>query len=383
MRVLHIVPYFYQAWAYGGIPRLSYHLCAELAKLGVEVDVATTDALDRERRRDSQKFSIDGISVRAYKNLSNRLAYDLQLFWPLGLSKEKSGLEKYDLVHVHGHRNFLNTRISSWANEARTPVVMQPNGTLVNIERRQTLKAVYDLLFWNRQVERTSLFIAVSDAERKQFLQLGIAEAKIRIAPNGVFVENPDPQVNFKEKFKIKTDYILYLGKITPRKGIEFVIEALEFLPGNISAVIAGNDMGFLPHLRSLAERKGLTGRVVFTGLLTTPWKEAAYREALATVYAGEFEIFGLVQFESILCGTPAIVADDCGAGEWIKKSGGGYLVPYGSAKRIAEIIQGMDREKEKASVKQAQEWIRNNLSWTTVAAGVKGFYEELLKAGK
>ena len=321
--------------------------------------------------------------MRAYKNLSNRLAYDLQLFWPLGLAKEKPGIRNYDLVHIHGHRNFLNTRISAWANEAKVPVVMQPNGTLVNIERRLALKSAYDLLFGNRQVKGTSLFIAVSEAEKEQFQQMGIAEQKIRIAPNGVFVENPEPSVRFKEKFGIKTDYILYLGKITPRKGIEFVIGALEFLPGNVCAVIAGNDMGFLPRLKEFAERKGLTGRVIFTGLLTTPWKEAAYREALATVYAGEFEIFGLVQFESILCGTPAIVADDCGAGEWILKSGGGYLVPYGDARRIAEVIQGMDIKKEKADIGKAQAWVKDNLSWSAVAAKVKGFYAELLKAGK
>jgi len=381
MRVLHSAPYFYPAWAYGGIPRLSYHLCADLLKLGVKIEVITTDAFDRRQRRENLNFTIDGIPVRAYQNLSNRLAYDWQFFFPRGLAKEEKGIRNYDFVHLHGHRNFLNARINRWANQAGVPIILQPNGTLVNIERRQGLKAVYDLLSGDREVENAALFIAVSEAEKKQFRELGISADKIRVVPNGVLVENPNPGVNFKEKFGIKGDYLLYLGKLTPRKGIEYVISALKFLPDQkIQAVIAGNDMGMTPKLKALASQLGLNERVIFTGLLDSPWKEAAYREALATVYAGAYEIFGLVQFESILCGTPAIVADDCGAGEWIRKSGGGLAVPYADAPAIAGAVKELDREKMKAEIKKAQEWIKKNLSWGSVAEQVKEIYREMVR---
>ena len=157
------------------------------------------------------------------------------------------------------------------------------------------------------------------------------------------------------------------------------MLEALKYLPAKISAVIAGNDMGMMPRLKTLAQRLGLSERVTFTGLLTSPWKEAAYREALVTVYAGKDEIFGLVQFESILCGTPAIVADDCGAGEWIKKSGGGFVVPYANPEAIAKVVSVLDREKMKMEVARAQDWIKQNLSWTSVAGRMKTIYRELL----
>jgi glycosyltransferase involved in cell wall biosynthesis len=384
MRVLHIVPYFYQAWAYGGIPRLSYHLCSALQKLGVQVDVVTTDAYDRDSRQKQLNYEVDKITVRSYKNISNRLAYDLQLFFPVGLAREKTRLNQYDLVHIHGHRNLLNTRMASWAADKRLPIVFEPNGTLVNIERRQLLKAAYDILFGNRQISRTNLFLAVSEAEKKQFLELGIPQSKIRILPNGVYVEDPNPAVNFKEKYGVQGDYILYLGKLTPRKGIEYVIHALKLLPDkNLKAVIAGNDMGMLPRLKNLARELEIDERVIFTGILHSPWKEAAYREALVTIYAGTYEIFGLVQFESILCGTPAIVADDCGAGEWLKKSGGGYLVPYADPKAIAQIVQQLDRAKEKEKIALAQEWIRKNLSWEAVAQQLKIYYQQVLESRK
>ena len=79
MKILHVTPYFYGAWAYGGIPRLSYHLAAAQDALGHEVDAVTTDVRDRDRRRDPEDYEVSGVSVRVYKNLSNALAYHLQL----------------------------------------------------------------------------------------------------------------------------------------------------------------------------------------------------------------------------------------------------------------------------------------------------------------
>ena len=47
--------------------------------------------------------------VSYFKNIHNRLAYDFQMFLPIGLSRKiKNTIEDFDLVHMHGHRNFLN-----------------------------------------------------------------------------------------------------------------------------------------------------------------------------------------------------------------------------------------------------------------------------------
>lgn len=380
MKILHVVPYFYPAWSYGGIARVSYHLSVSLARLGVEVEVVTTDAHDEKKRSNELDFMINKISVRAYRNLSNHMAYHWQFFFPLGFNREKYKISSYDLLHIHGHRNILNTRLSFWANRAGVPVILEPGGTLVNIERRKGFKSLYDLILGNRQIKKTDLFIAVSKAEKRQFLGLGIPSEKIKIVPNGILVENPKPDVDFKERLGIKGDYILYLGKFTPRKGIEYIIEALRLLHDkNLYAVIAGNDMGVKSNLEKLAQKLGLSNRVLFPGLVNSPWKEAAYQEALITIYAGEYEIFGLVPFESMLCGTPVIVANDSGCGEWVEKSGGGYLVPFGNPQAIADLVLRLDPAVEKERIKKAQAWIRKNLSWEQIARRMLGIYEELI----
>ena len=381
MKILQVVPYFYSAWSYGGIPRVSYHLSVSLAQLGIDVEVVTTDAHDEKNRRNELNFMINGIPVRAYRNLSNHMAYHWQFFFPIGFGQEKYKISSYDLLHIHGHRNILNTLLSFWANRAGVPVILEPGGTLVNIERRKGFKSLYDLLLGNRQIERTDLFIAVSEAEKRQFLGLDIPKEKIKVVPNGILVENPKPDMNFKESLGIKGDYILYLGKFTPRKGIEYIIEALNLIPNkNLYAVIAGNDMGVKSNLKKLAHKLGLSDHVLFPGLLNSPWKEAAYREALVTVYPGEYEIFGLVPFESILCGTSVIVANDSGCGEWVDKSGGGYLVPFGDPQAIADVVFQLDPVVEKERIEKAQTWIMKNLTWEQIARQMISIYEELVK---
>lgn len=380
MKILHVTPYFHGAWAYGGIPRLSYHLASAQAVLGHEVHCVTTDAHDRESRRSGGDYEIGGVKVRVYRNLSNALAYDLQLFLPLGIMAERFRISGYDVVHIHGHRNPHNTMMASMAHSANVPMALEPNGTLVNIERRQGLKRWYDRLFGERQVRRTGAFVAVSEIEKRQFEELGIDPATVRVIPNGVTADTFVDNVSFPEEHGIGGEYILYLGKITPRKGIEHAIRALPLLgDSSIKLAVAGNDMGHKRELERAADEAGVSDRVVFTGLVTGRMKASAYRRALFTVYAGRDEIFGLVPWESILNGTPVIVAGDSGCGEWVARGDAGHVVPYGDPAAIAEVINTRDRERDQALVQRGIIFCRERLNWTRIAEDMVEFYKEVI----
>ncbi len=90
--VLHVTPYSGDAWAYGGIPRLSQAMARSLAGRGHRVTICTTDACDWTRRLEAgaagaTRFSPwapfesqQGVTLRVFPNLSNRLAYHQQAF---------------------------------------------------------------------------------------------------------------------------------------------------------------------------------------------------------------------------------------------------------------------------------------------------------------
>src|SRR5215470_13375699 len=91
VRIAFVIPYFYPAWQYGGTPRSAFELARGLVRRGHSVQVLTTDSGGETRLRDipdSHTRDVEGIQVRYYSNVSNRLAYRHRLFWPPEFSRQ-------------------------------------------------------------------------------------------------------------------------------------------------------------------------------------------------------------------------------------------------------------------------------------------------------
>lgn len=386
MKILQITPCFYPAWAYGGIPRVAYELSRELARRGHDVTVYTTDAFDQHNRckESGKETTVDGITVRYFKNANNSLAYHYQVYLPLGMRQAvRETIADFDVIHLHGHRNFLNTIVHHYAKKAGKRFILSGHGTILRIERRVFLKVIFDKIFGDRVLRDAQRFIAVSKNEVRQYTEMGIDSKKVNVIYNGI---DADAFTNLPEAGAFKDNYgltgkkvVLYLGKITPRKGIDFLVKAFSRMsaPGTV-LVIAGNDMGFRTRVESIVREKGLSNEVLFTGLLTGTDKLSAYRDADMLVYPAIHEIFGLVPFEAMLCGTPVIVTDDCGCGEIIGNQGIGYLVKYNDIDNLAARMRFVLENREVAVEKVAKgcKFITEMLSWRTIGAQYEQVYK-------
>lgn len=378
MRILHVVPYFYPAWSYGGIPRLAYGLCRGLASMGHQVTVLTTDAFSATSRLASgtRPRTLDGIRVLTLPNLSNWLAYRHQGFLPVGLLRALNALDADppDVLHLHGHRHLLNTAAHHFASSRRIPYVITPNGTLPPIERKRTIKFFFDFLLGNRVIDDAHTLIAVSRAEVAQFRAAGIRAQRIALIPNGLDLAEFDPLPacgTFRKAHGISGPLVLYLGKLTPRKGVDHLIRAFAAIQrSGETLVIAGNDMGVGSGLRRLAAQLEVRDHVRFVGLLTGKKRLAALADADVLAYPSTLEIFGLVPFEGLMAGAPAVVADDCGCGELVHKARAGLLVPYGDIEALSGALRRLlgDPDLRKAMVSRGRNFIRTNLSWDRIA---------------
>ncbi|MDP3111931.1 MAG: glycosyltransferase family 4 protein [Thermodesulfovibrionales bacterium] len=389
LRILQVVPYFYPAWAYGGIPRVVYELSGELVKRGHSVTVYTTDVLDQDSRcsQSGTETVVDGITVRYFKNLSNRMAYDHQVFLPIGF-REAIGhtISGFDVVHLHGHRNILNNIVHHYAKKFKKKYVLSGHGTIPRIERRVGAKVIFDMFFGNRVLKYAERFIAVSGHEVAQYMEMGIERKKVSVIYNGIDIDaySVMPEKNsFRKRYGLTgKKIILFLGKITPRKGVDFLVKAFAELNMDDSVlVIAGNDMGFRGKVEAIIKERHLAERVVFTGLLADDEKRGAYQDADVVVYPAIHEIFGLVPFEAMMCGAPVIVTDDCGCGEIIGREGLGYLVRYGDigglTARLAEVLSAGAAARETAA--RGREFILKNLNWELIAEKHLEVYRGLL----
>lgn len=345
LRILHVVPYYEHAWAYGGIPRLATTMTRALARRGHSVAVCTTDACDEHSRTAGGRHRSHGVDVRAFPNVSNRAAYHLQLFAPVGMRRHlRATAGDFDIAHLHACHNLPATIAAAALTRAGVPYVVSPNGTARPIERRILLKRLFAATAGRRLLSGATRILAVTEVERAQLVDLGIPPSKIRIVPNPLDDRaepgQPDPG-DFRRRHQLgDARIVLFLGKLTPRKGIDDLILAFAQLnlPGTV-LVIAGNDMGAGAGADALVSRLGLRARVIRTGLLRDTDRDDALSAAAVVVLPSRDEIFGLVPLEALVCGTPVIVCGDSGCGEVIRRTGGGLVVPPGCPQDLEQAI--------------------------------------------
>lgn len=397
LRILHVAPYSGQAWAYGGIPRLASSLVSGLARAGHDVTFVTTDVrdqgarldgdVDADRAGDEHDRARGGVRLRTFRNVSNRLAYDWQLFTPVGLTTfMKRHAARFDVAHIHACRNLPGAIAAHYLQRAGVPYLLAPNGTAPNIERRRAAKSLFDAIAGRRVMAGARRMLAVSDAERRQFADLGVSGDRVRVVPNPIDLDEfstPPVRGRFRRAYGLGSrPVVLYLGTLTPRKRIGDLVRAAQQLrTDEASLVIAGNDMGEEARLRRLVQECGLDARTRFTGLLVGRSRLEALADADVVVYPGDHEIFGLVPLEALLCGTPVVVGNDSGCGEVVTAVGGGLLVRPGDvdglARAITDVLAAPARWRSEAA--DAARRIRERFGADGVCASLADVYQEMV----
>lgn len=384
MQVLQVTPYFPPTWAYGGIPRIVDGLARALTEKDALVHVLTTDAYDHQRRS-GQKFIRDyhGITVYTLPNLSNRLAYNHQLFLPRQWKRLEKILPSFDIIHLHGHRHLLNNLVVRWAKDHNIPYVITTNGTLQRYEQKQNIKRLWDQFVSGKIPFEAAGCIGVSPSDLKIHHDWGIHPSKTTLIPNGIdlgeFSQLPK-RGYWRAKLNVRDKLIVYLGRISPRKGVDHLIQAFQHQNRpNASLAIAGNDMGGLRKAKSLTT----SPRVHFLGTLGGQERLQLLVDADILVYASQKEIFGLVPFEGLLTGSPVIVSDDCGCGQLISDAGAGLLVRYGDIEGLSNRIDSLlyDEDLSQAIATRGKKYIEQRLSFSTIAEQHLKFYQRVIRS--
>jgi glycosyltransferase involved in cell wall biosynthesis len=321
-----------------------------------------------------------------FPNVSNALAYHWQAFAPLGLSRYmRRHAHEFDVAHLHACRNLPGVIAARHLTRARVPYVLAPNGTALRIERRLLAKRLFDAVCGDRMLQRAARVLAVSRAEEAQLAAAGASETRVRRIPNPIDLtefSTPIARGRFRRDHDLHGPLIVFLGKITPRKRLDVVVRALARLDRrDVSLVIAGNDMGGLAAAMADAHALGVAERVRTVGLLTGLARLEALTDADVVVYPSEHEIFGLVPLEALLCGTPVVVAGDCGCGDLVRSTGGGDVVPVGDSSALAAAIDRLllDPADWRCRAQAAGTIVRARYGGDAVCAQLEDLYAEMV----
>lgn len=395
LRVLHVSPYSEMAWACGGIPRVVRAQSRELARRGHRVTVATTDVGDHQSRLTMagqgpagrvwppQQLA-DNLELRVFPNLSNRLAFRRQLYLPRGLGRYlERAASGFLVAHLHGMHNLPGVIAARHLRRIGIPYLLQPHGTAPLIERRRLAKWIFDRTVGRRVLPGAARVLAVTEAERRQLLALGVQSQRIEVLANPLDLaelEPPPVRGSFRQAYRLGDQrLVIYMGQLSPRKQVHLLVAAFaQAAAANARLVIIGADQGELGRVRRAVERYRLQAEVLLTGVISGRQRLEALADADLVVYPGKDEIFGLVPLEALLCGTPVIVAGDCGCGELISRFGGGEVVPAGEVAALAAAIAQMlaDSDGWRLRVEPAAARIQRELAPAKIADRLQALYE-------
>ena len=129
--------------------------------------------------------------------------------------------------------------------------------------------------------------------------------------PNGVTVKSPVPAEAITSRYGLLAgSYVLYLGRMVPKKGIHYLIEAWRGLKTDKRLVIAGgssNSGEYFGYVRKLA---GGDSSIVFTGFVQGRELEELYSNACLYVLPSDLEGMPMSLLEAMSYGRCCLTSD-------------------------------------------------------------------------
>ncbi len=160
--------------------------------------------------------------------------------------------------------------------------------------------------------------IAVSQATRQALLQsYGIPEDRVVVIPNGYTpalepVRDAQRLAAVRARYGIPGPYILYLGRIQPRKNLVRLIQAFARLAPaypDLSLVLAGPGGWLEEGIRAEIARQELRGRVLLPGYIAAEDKAALLSGARVFAFPSLYEGFGMPVLEAQACQVPVLTS--------------------------------------------------------------------------
>ena len=173
-----------------------------------------------------------------------------------------------------------------------------------------------------------------------------------------IVISPVDPAARRAFRHRLGLDHqqvIGFAGRVAAEKGVEYLLGALPYVLAEMPSahvlfrgehrnVIGEN--AYFAKLQPLIERN--RSHLTFLGVLAAQEMSAFFAscDVLVLSSINSTESFGLVQVESMLCGTPVVAVDLPGVREPVRLTGMGELVPARDERAIADAVLRVIRNR-------------------------------------
>lgn len=293
--------------------------------------------------------------------------------------------KRFDIVHCHGLFPHAYLAVRGKGVHGAPVVFTSHGGDVGPDDRRYQKPKVRERMLWT--MGQLDAMIAIGPFTREGFERLCPSPVRIVDIPNGVAWRDyatPVPRPLDLPDDILPREYVLFLGRLAERKGVDLLIQALASLPrqGNTELVVAGDGQLREP-LEALVRDLGIMDRVRFVGRVSGAKKIHLLQNARCVVMPSRrWEALPLVLLESFAAGTPVLGANAPGLAGFIKPGHNGLLVSTESVPELADALRHvfaspgeMARLGKQASIQARQQ------GWDIIAKRHLELFDELLRS--
>lgn len=208
---------------------------------------------------------------------------------------------------------------------------------------------------------------------------------KTVLIPNGV-----NKQINdigddlIGEKFNLhKGEYILFLGRLVPEKGIQYLVDAYLKLKTDKKLVIAGDASDTDDFVQRLHEKTDGNSKIVYTGFINGKPKEQLYANAYVYVLPSDLEGMPLTLLEAMSFGNCCVVSSIKECTEVVDDKA--VVFKQSDAEDLREKLQELcDDEKKVEELKaESADYICRKYNWDNVVERTIKLYREVIGENK
>ncbi len=285
----------------------------------------------------------------------------------------KAAMGKYDIIHFHAEGPCAMIWIPKLFGKR---CVCTIHGLDHKREKWTGFAKKYILFGEKMAVKFADEMIVLSQGVQEYFSQTYGRETVF--IPNGVTMpENKNADLITSQFDLYKDDYILFLGRIVPEKGLRYLVEAFKQVDTDKKLVIAGGSSDTEDFWNELKEMAQDDERIVFTGFVQGQLLEELYSNSYIYTLPSDLEGMPLSLLEAMSYGNCCLVSDIAECAEVVEDKA--VTFAKGNVADLTEKLQCLcnDSEGVLKYKKEAADFICGKYNWDKIVDRTLELYHE------
>lgn len=389
MKVLHVIPSV--GPHRGGPSQVVLAMVRSLRESGIEAEIATTNDNGAELLKVPlcQKSTYQTVPIWFFSRFSPPISSLREFAFSSSFTIWLiAHIHDYDLVHVHAVFSYVSTTAMTVARLQGIPVITSLHGLLCHwsLQQGNLKKQLYLRLIEKANLNSCRALHFTAKAEYQEVERLALRPPGV-VIPLGLTLPKalPEPRSRLRDRLNLPRDQsiILFLGRLHPKKGIDYLISALGQLKAyRFTLLIAGSgDPAYEVEIQTRINAAGLADRTYLTGFVEGEDKQLLLQGSDLFALTSHSENFGISILEAMASGLPVLVTPGVALAPVVQSHHLGTVTELA----VDEIVKALEMylrnsELSQTTGAQARQFVQAHYTWDKIAADLIQVYEAIIE---